>query len=499
MKDGLEMINDVPCLFVIFGGTGDLTKKKLIPSLYRLYKSGELSYDFAIVSTGRSTISQSAYQNRMKEDMLASAVEDLDEAVWNSFCSRFYYITVDLSADGEDYTRLNDFLDELDNILHTNGNRIFYLAVAPEFFGHITTTLHRHGMLENSISWQRIMVEKPFGTSLDMAKTLNSEMLHALPEENIFRIDHYLGKEMVQNIIAIRFSNLIFESLWNHQYIDNIQIISTESIGIENRANYYEKAGILKDMLQNHILQMLSLICMEAPIDLRPESIRDEKVKVLKSLRLCTDDPCNSCFVTGQYGKGSIGGHEVIGYTEEEHVSPESTTPTFVALKAHVDNFRWGGVPIYIRAGKRLDKRVSEIVIQFKKLPGTGLFKEFANTAPNVLVIRIQPSEGVYFHFNAKKPGIRFDIEEVAMDYCQTCKFLNNSLDTYERLILEAIRNNSASFTRWDELEYSWKYVDSIEKVLAGREFENHSYMSGSRGPDAAEALIESDGRKWWR
>lgn len=499
MTLGLDDKHDIPFLFVIFGGTGDLTKKKLIPALYFLFRSGELSDNFAIVSTGRKVMTEDEYRSSMKENMEIYAGEDLDESVWNSFCTRLYYRTMDFSVEQEEYENLQAFLIDLEIRLHTQGNRIYYLAVAPEFFGFITTNLHRHFMLENKSSWQRLMVEKPFGTSLKMASELNEEMLCAVPEENIFRIDHYLGKEMVQNIIAIRFCNSIFESLWNHQYIDNIQIISTEAIGIESRGGYYENAGILKDMLQNHILQMLSLICMEAPVDLRPESVRDEKVKVLKSLRLFEEAPNRSHIVAGQYGRGLVGEHEAVAYREEAKVSPDSMTPTFIALKACVDNFRWGGVPIYIRAGKRLDKRVSEIVIQFKKLPGSGFFKEFAGTAPNVLVIRIQPSEGIYFHINAKKPGIQFAIEEIGLDYCQTCKYTNNTPSTYERLILEAIRNNPSSFTRWDELEYSWKYVGSIESALAGRTLEYPNYPSGSSGPKEADDMMEFDGRSWWR
>lgn len=497
----LEM-NDkrnIPFLFVIFGGTGDLTKKKLIPAMYSLFRRGELSENFAIVSTGRKAMSEDDYRTAMKENMRVYAAEDLDEDVWNSFSARLYYRTMDFSVDYEVYESLQAFLIDLETLLHTQGNRVYYLAVAPEFFGFITSNLYRHSMLENKSSWQRIMVEKPFGTSLQMASELNEEMLRAVPEENIFRIDHYLGKEMVQNIIAIRFCNSIFESLWNHQYIDNIQIISTETIGIENRGSYYENAGILKDMLQNHILQMLSLICMEAPVDLKPESVRDEKVKVLKSLRLFDEALNQSHIVVGQYGRGLVGEHEAAAYREEAKVSPDSRTPTFIALKACVDNFRWGGVPIYIRAGKCLDKRVSEIVVQFKKLPGSGFFKEFAGTAPNVLVIRIQPSEGIYFHINAKKPGINFTIEEIGLDYCQTCKYDNNTPGTYERLILEAVRNNPSSFTRWDELEYSWKYVGSIERALAGREPEYPNYPSGSRGPKEADDMMEADGRSWWR
>ena len=486
-------------MFVIFGGTGDLAKRKLIPALYSLFKEGELSPDFAIVSISKDAKSEAEYHDEMKASLRLFTSYEINDEVWNSFCKKLFYKIIDFSVDDGGYRNLQTFLSELDSRFNTAGNRIFYLAVAPEFFGLIINDLQLNGMIKNKSSWQRVMVEKPFGTSLKMAKALNKGILKVLNEEKLFRIDHYLGKEMVQNIIAIRFCNSIFESMWNHHYIDNIQITSTELIGIENRGAYYENAGVLKDMLQNHILQMLSLVCMEPPVNLDPESIRDEKVKVLKSLRLFNEETAGTDIVVGQYGRGTVNEREVVGYKEEEKVSSESTTSTFIALKAHVDNFRWGGVPIYIRAGKRLDKRVSEIAIHFKKLPGTFFYKEFANTIPDILVINIQPNEGIRFYINAKRPGSDFAIERVGMEYCQTCRYVGNYPEAYERLILEAIRNNPAFFTRWDELEYSWKYIESIEKALKNTEFEYPNYQAGSYGPERAETFMERDDRSWWR
>lgn len=496
--ENIKDIKDNPCLFVIFGGTGDLTRRKLIPALYALFKEGGLPSNFAIVCVAKDKMTEEAYQSSMKLSLAKYTNYELKENTWDDFCKNLFYQVSDFVAEGEDFQKLTNFLTKLDARYHTLGNRLYYLAVAPEFFEPVIGRLKTSGMLENEQAWQRVMIEKPFGNNLKMAKELNAEILKVLPEEKIFRIDHYLGKEMIQNIIAIRFCNLIFESLWSHQYIDHIQIISTEEIGIENRGNYYEKAGILKDILQNHILQMLSLICMEPPVNLESESIRNEKVKVLKSLRLFTADSVEEQMVTGQYGKSLDEKGEATGYREEKNVSPNSLTPTFIALKTYVDNFRWGGIPIYIKAGKRLDKRESVIVVQFKRMPGTNFYKEFNQTAPDVLVIKIQPSEGVFFEVNAKKPGDGFIIEKVGMDYCQTCRYTHNSPEAYERLILEAIRNNSALFTRWDEVECSWNYIESIEKSLVDSSENYPNYSAGSKGPAAADLLIEKDGRKWW-
>ncbi len=487
-----------PCLFVIFGGTGDLSKRKLIPALYSLFKGSGLPTDFAIVAVAKDEMTAEAYQSIMKSSLEKYTNYELKDEAWDDFCQKLFYCVADFVGEEKGFKKLSILLTELDARYQTLGNRLYYLAVAPEFFEPVIERLKTNGMLENNHAWQRVMVEKPFGNNLEMAKKLNTEILKVLPEEKLFRIDHYLGKEMIQNIIAVRFCNLIFESLWNNQYIDHIQIISTEEIGVENRGSYYEKAGILKDMLQNHILQMLALICMEPPVNLKSESVRDEKVKVLKSLRLFTSDSVENQMVTGQYGKCPKEKGEIVGYRQEKNVSSSSVTPTYVALKTYVDNFRWGGVPIYIKAGKRLDKRETVIVVQFKLMPGTEYFKEFSDTAPDVLVIKVQPSEGIYFEVNAKKPGNEFVIEKVGMDYCQACKYSYNSPEAYERLILEAIRNNSALFTRWDELECSWNYIESIEKSLTGSSESYPNYSSASKGPSAADLLIEKDGRKWW-
>jgi len=477
-----------PCVFVIFGGTGDLTKRKLIPALYSLFERKKLPKNFAIVATGRKTIN----------DLRTLIDGEINEVIWSEFCKMFFYFTFDFSAETENYDRLKVFLDKVDNDFSTQGNRVYYLAVAPEYFSTIITSLKGNGLLENKVSWQRVMVEKPFGTSLEIAKDLNKKILKSLAEENIFRIDHYLGKEMVQNIIVIRFCNSIFESMWNNKYIDNIQIISSEKIGVEKRGGYYDKAGILKDMLQNHILQMLSLICMEAPVDLSPEAIRDEKVKVLKSLRLFDKETDQDKIILGQYGKGQIRDEEVIGYREEDKIDPESNTPTFVALKTCVDNFRWGGVPIYIRAGKRLDKRISEIIIQFKKLPGTNFYDVFSETEPNVLKIRIHPAEGIFFTINAKMPGIKMEIEKVGVDYCQIYQDSDKTYEPYEHIIIGAIQNNPSFFTRWDEIENSWNYIKSIAEVVKGMKMDFPNYEAGSKGPKEAEKFLEADGRKWW-
>ena len=378
------------------------------------------------------------------------------------------------------------------------GNRLFYLAVAPQYFEVIVRSLHEHGMLDNLKAWQRILIEKPFGYDLSSAKELNNSLLSLVEERNIFRIDHYLGKEMIQNILAVRFGNSLFEPLWNNNYIDNVQITSSELLGVENRGGYYENAGILEDMLQNHLLQMLAIIAMEPPISLDPEMIRDEKVKVLRSLRLFDVKSSKTDVVRGQYSRGIMNDRSVLGYREEERVSDTSNIDTFVALKAYIDNFRWGGVPFYIRSGKRINKKITEIVIQFKKLPGINFYPDFKDNKANLLVIKIQPREGFFFQINAKKPDSDFIMEQVQMDYCQSCRVENNSPEAYERIILEAIRNNLALFTRWDELEYSWNFVESIEKNTSQACEDFPNYSAGTQGPKAAFDLIERDGRQWW-
>ncbi|MBN2853741.1 MAG: glucose-6-phosphate dehydrogenase [Clostridia bacterium] len=482
------------CIFVIFGGTGDLTKRKLIPALYNLFIEDRLSKNLMIVSIGRRDYTNEYYIELMERAVRQFSEDTFSAEKWEVFKERICYNQFDFSSDFDGYRLLDRFLRSLDEKHDTKGNRIFYLAVPPDAFETIIENLKKFRMIENTASWERVMVEKPFGSNLETAQNLNENISKNLPEDKIFRIDHYLGKEMIQNIMAIRFGNSIFEPLWNHHYIDNIQIISMETIGVENRGAYYESTGILKDMLQNHILQMLALISMEPPINMEPESIRDEKVKAIRSLRLFNHQSARENIVLGQYGKGK----EMKAYREEENVSSDSKVPTFIALKACIDNFRWGGVPFYIKVGKSLNDKCTKIVVQFKKLPGINNYREFDHTKPNILVIRIQPSEGIFFQINAKKPGNEFLINNVELDYCQKSKYSSNSTKAYERLILEAIRNNSSLFTRWDELQYSWKYIESIEESTSDFELSYPNYSAGSQGPDQASLLISRDGNKWW-
>ncbi|MBU3113753.1 glucose-6-phosphate dehydrogenase [Clostridium lacusfryxellense] len=491
---------DLSSIFVIFGGTGDLTKRKLIPAIFSLMYEERLPENFTIVAIGRREKTNQQYRDEMYESAKQFCRFSLNDKLWNKFSKRIFYKNFDFTSDNKGYRNLDLFLEKMDTKYLTGGKRLYYLAVAPEFFEGIIRNLKNNDMLKKSTGWQRIMVEKPFGSSLETARTLNYNISKLIHEEDIFRIDHYLGKEMIQNILAIRFGNSLFEPLWNANYIDNIQITSNELLGVENRGGYYENAGILKDMLQNHLLQMLTMIAMEPPVDLSPESIRDEKVKVLRSLRPFTQESFNEDIVRGQYGEGTSNDVEMVGYRQEVNVSPSSNTDTFIAIKTYIDNFRFGGVPIYIRAGKRMDTKSTEIVIQFKKLPGINYYKEFDQIGHNLLVLKIQPEEGFFFRINAKKPGNEFKMEKVELDYCQSCKYVNDSPEAYERLILEASRNNTSLFTRWDELEYSWKFIESIEKGIenSNNALNYPNYKAGTAGPLAAIDLIEKDGRQWW-
>ncbi|MCM8901681.1 glucose-6-phosphate dehydrogenase [Caldicoprobacter algeriensis] len=486
------------CLLVIFGGTGDLAHRKLYPAVYNLFLSGQLSQHFAVVSVGR--------RDKTNEEFRRDAVEAIkkfsrpnsgtDEDL-NAVVSRFYYYKLDIS-DSYGYVGLKEYLSRLDDRYGTQGNRVYYLAVAPEHFKTIVQHLKSAGMVVNDgLSWQRLIIEKPFGSDLSSAIALNNVITSVFSERHVYRIDHYLGKEMLQNIMTIRFANALFEPLWNNKYIDHVQIISSETVGVENRGSYYEKAGALRDMIQNHMLQLLMLTAMEPPAQLDTESIRDEKVKVLKSLSEMTPAKVRRDVVRGQYGGGYIDGKPVVGYREESRVSPFSNTETFMAMKVEIENFRWGGVPFYLLTGKRLPKKFTEIVIQFISLPEVLYFKELKGLKPNTLLIRIQPREGVELYFNAKKPGIKNEIIQVGMDFCQNCAVDAVSPDAYERLLLDAMKGDSALFTRWDEVEYAWRFVDNIAKVLAEEEPDFPNYPAGTWGPPAARKLIERDGRRW--
>ncbi|TDT61160.1 glucose-6-phosphate 1-dehydrogenase [Fonticella tunisiensis] len=488
---------NLSCVMVIFGGTGDLTHRKLIPALYNLKYEGILPDNFAVISVGRREKTTETYRNEIYESVKSFSRFKMDDEKWKELSERIYYHRQDFSDD-DGYIRLNDFLNELDKKYNTNGNRVYYLAVAPESFETIVGKLHKHCMADNSNSWRRVVIEKPFGRDLKSAQFLNQKINEAFAEKDIYRIDHYLGKEMLQNIMVIRFANAFFEPIWNNRFIDNIQISSSEMVGVENRGGYYEKAGALRDMVQNHMLQLLTLTAMEPPVNLETESIRDEKVKVLRSLQVLTPELVKKNVVRGQYGPGKIEGRGVPGYREEERVSPDSKTETFIALKTYVENFRWSGVPFYIRTGKRMPAKSTEIVIQFKPLPEILYFKEYGIMEPNLLVIKVQPQEGIFLQFNAKRPGTSNIIVPVQMDFCQNCHAGSNSPEAYERLLYDVMRGDSTLFTRWDEVEHSWRFVDNIAQVWNDENTEISKYESGKWGPKEADELLARDNRKWW-
>lgn len=481
------MSNDLSSIMVIFGGTGDLTHRKLMPAIYNLLYENNLPEKFCVVSIGRRDKTTESYRKEVYDSISKYSRIQLSDDVWNILKNKIYYQRFDFNDDNG-YITLKKFLSELDNKYNTNGNRIFYLAVAPEYFDLIVTKLDVHGMVSNKTSWQRVMIEKPFGRDLNSAKYLNKKITEVFTEKNTYRIDHYLGKEMLQNILVIRFSNVFFEPVWNNKYIDNIQISSSETVGVENRGGYYEKAGALRDMIQNHMFQLLTLTAMEPPVNLDTESIHDEKVKVLKSIQELTPELIIKNAVRGQYRD----------YRKEDRVSPNSTTETFVALKTYIENFRWAGVPFYIRTGKKLPVKSTEIIVQFKPLPGILFFKENGGLTPNLLVIKIQPEEGVFLQFNAKKPGTVNKIIPVQMDFCQNCQIGSNSPEAYERLIYDVIRGDSTLFARWDEVEYSWKYVDKIAEVWRNETPNFPNYEPMTWGPEDAEKLLQRDNFKWW-
>jgi glucose-6-phosphate 1-dehydrogenase len=485
------IVNQEPCILVIFGATGDLTKRKLYPALYNLYRDRALPEHFAVVAIGR--------RRKTDEEVRADIIQSIKEFSRTGltgqeedlgFLNCFHYFQLDFN-ESERYADLKAKLDELDKSCGTKGNGVFFLAVAPEHFGAITLQLRTHGMAPNQDSWQRLVIEKPFGWDLDSAQELNRVIRSTFAEKLIYRIDHYLGKEMVQNLMILRFANTLFEPLWNNKYIDHVQITFAETVGVEGRGPYYEQSGALRDMVQNHMLQLLTLIAMEPPVDLDTESIRDEKVKVLRSLRVDLAD-----VVRGQYGPGVVNGQQVLAYNQEDRVDPNTNVETFVALKAYVENFRWAGVPFYMRTGKRMPTKYSEIVISFKKLPGVLYFKD-EKLDPNLLLIRVQPDAGIFFKFNAKKPGTEQTIVPVSMDFSHASLEGFNSPEAYERLLYDVMRGESTLFTRWDEVEYSWYFVDQIAQYWQEENVKVITYPAGSFGPSQADFLIRADGREW--
>jgi glucose-6-phosphate 1-dehydrogenase len=488
-----------PSVVVIFGATGDLTRRKLLPALYRLTEQRLIPAEFAILGTGRQTMSDDEFRAHMQQAIKEFAAdEDFDEASWQSFAKRIFYVAGDFN-DAELYVKLKSRLDEIDTECNTR-NRLFYLATAPDNFGLIADQLGQADLARSKDEgWTRIIVEKPFGHDLESARTLNQQLAAVFDEKQIFRIDHYLGKETVQNLLVFRFANSIFEPLWNRQYIDHIQITNAEAIGLEGRGAYYEKAGALRDMIQNHVFQVTSLIAMEPPASLSANGVRDEKIKAMQSVRPLPAERLDAFAVRGQYGPGTVLGDTVPGYREEPGVDPHSSTETFAALKLYFDNWRWAGVPFYLRSGKRLQKHITEIAIQFKDVPHRLFTDADAPLQPNVLVIRIQPNEGITLRFGAKLPGQAMRIRSVNMDFRYGSSLGVKPPEAYERLLLDCMLGDSTLDARRDMVERGWEIVSPIIEAWQQPATEFPNYEAGSWGPQAAFELIERDGRKWRR
>jgi len=488
-----------PCVMVIFGAAGDLTRRKLIPSLYNLAKYNLLSREFAVIGIARNPISTEEFRAKVTLDLKEFVDGPLDPIILEWFEHHVYYVTGEF-ADDTTYQQLKDLLPTVDKTHNTHGNVFYYLATAPEFFGLIVERLAGLGLMaQENHQWRRVIVEKPFGHDLVSARALNRQLLNVVDEDQIYRIDHYLGKETVQNILAFRFANGIFEPIWNRRYIDHVQVSVGETVGVELRGGYYDTAGALRDMVPNHIMQLMSLIAMEPPISFQPEAVRDEQGKILHAVQPLSSEDVLTRSVRGQYGEGEIAGHHATAYRSESGVPPDSRTETFVAIKLQVDNWRWAGVPFYLRTGKRMGSRSTYIVIQFRRAPFV-LFRdtEVEKLTPNQLVLHIQPEEGIALRFAAKTPGPAMRLGIVDMNFEYSDYFGKQPSTGYERLLHDCMVGDATLFQRADMVEGGWRVISSmldLWKALPPRNFPN--YASGSWGPKEADELLERDGRHW--
>jgi glucose-6-phosphate 1-dehydrogenase len=482
-----------PCVLVIFGASGDLTRRKLMPALYSLAFRRLLHDQFAVVGVARSEETDDAFRERMEDAVRKFARDEFRQDVWDWLAERLSYVATDFADEGGE-DRVAQHLTELDRDRGTSANRVYYFAVPPSAIGVLIRQL---GERRSADGWVRLIIEKPFGRDLSTARELNELIVHEhFSEDEVFRIDHYLGKETVQNMLALRFANGIFEPIWNRQFVDHVQITVAESIGIEGRGSFYEQAGAIRDIFQNHLLQLVALTAMEPPIDFTSESVRNEKVKVLKAMH--TPGPKN--VVRGQYGRGFVEGEEVPAYRDEDGVAPESMTETYVAAKLYVDNWRWADTPFYVRAGKRVARRETTIAIQFKRAPHPP-FEELAaeGLRPNVLLVHVQPDEGVSLAIGAKVPGAGMSIRTVHMDFLYGGAFRTGLPEAYERLILDAMLGDATLFTRTDEVEEQWALVDAIVAPWARDRPAFPNYPAGTWGPPSADDLLHRDGRSWRR
>ena len=477
-----------PCIFVIFGASGDLTRSKLLPAIYNLAESGHLPDDFAILGVARPQIDEAQYRQEMRAHVLQAEGEPLEADKWQRIEDRLHYISGEFT-DAALFARLATKLEELRAPRQVPPNYLFYLAVPPDLFGTVVDGLAAAQLTGEGDGWRRVIVEKPFGYDLETARALNAELRKGLSESQIYRIDHYLGKETVQNIMAFRFANGIFEPIWNRRYVDHVQMTVAEDAGVGKRGAYYDKAGALRDIVQNHMFQVMTLVAMEPPISFGGEDVRDEKVRVLHAVPPLTQEDVTRHVVRAQYG----------GYTQEPNVDPKSRTETFVAMRLFIDNWRWAGVPFYLRTGKRLPRRVTEVAVQFKRAP-LMLFRQTPvnSLSANTIVLRIQPNEGIALCFNAKVPGPLERLETVTMDFSYAEHFKAEPTTGYETLLFDAMTGDQTLFHRMDMVEAGWQVVAPI---LEGWQKDTRSkipvHEAGSWGPAEADLLIERDGREW--
>ncbi len=493
-----------PAAIVIFGASGDLTRRKLIPALFSLFRQGLLAPETTIVGVSRSRFTDDEFRERSRDGVADLAGQQFDEAEWASFAPRLRYMAGSTDEPAT-FEQLRDLLASLDADAGTGGRYLFYLSTAPSLFVPIVAGLGRVGLNDegpddSGDAFSRIIIEKPFGEDLASARALNEHVSAVFQERQVYRIDHYLGKETVQNLMVLRFGNAIFEPIWNRRYIDHVQITVAEDLGVGTRGGYYDKSGALRDIVQNHLLQLLAIVAMEAPARFDSRDVRDEKIKVLRAIVPFDPRDLKSVAVRGQYEGGRVGTEDVPGYREVDGTDPDSNTETFVALKVAIDNWRWSRTPFYLRTGKHLPTRATEISLQFRAAPHLPFTSNAVDAIdPNVLNLRIQPDEGSSLQFIAKAPGPKIELRTVSMDFAYGSSFVKRVPDAYERLLLDCLLGDSTLFTRWDEVERAWEIIDPLLEAWATAPGPFPNYHAGSWGPVAADEMIARDGREWRR